>query len=165
MTRKEIIDGLKFTMDFILLNPITCESIAPDLLNRLDRITYDACKGAVELLEAQNGDVIKRQDTIEKMQEVDWYHQNKNGEMVHGANSAEHQAWYKAEDVYKVLEDMPPTQSEQSERQRGRWIEYIPEHGKCPFCGNQVDLLNGKANNFCGECGADMRGEQDGNQS
>lgn len=52
--------------------------------------------------------------------------------------------------------------SAQPERKRGRWIEYIPEHGKCPFCGNQVDLLNGKANNFCGECGADMRGEQDG---
>lgn len=45
----------------------------------------------------------------------------------------------------------------ESERPKGRWIEYIPEHGKCPFCGNQVDLLNGKANNFCGECGAYMR--------
>lgn len=45
-------------------------------------------------------------------------------------------------------------------RKKGRWLEYIPEHGKCPFCGNQVDLLGGKANNFCGECGADMRGEQ-----
>lgn len=53
-------------------------------------------------------DFISREDTIDKMQEVDWYHQNKNGEMVHGANSSEHQAWYKAEDVYKVLEDMPP---------------------------------------------------------
>lgn len=49
------------------------------------------------------------------------------------------------------------------ERQRGRWIEYIPEHGKCPFCGNQVDLLGGKANNFCGECGADMRQKEEGN--
>lgn len=44
------------------------------------------------------------------------------------------------------------------ERKKGKWIEYIPEHGKCPFCGNQVDLLGGKINNFCGECGADMRG-------
>jgi len=51
---------------------------------------------------------------------------------------------------------------EQPERPKGEWIEYIPEHGKCPFCGNQVDLLNGKTNNFCSECGADMRGEQDG---
>ncbi len=56
------------------------------------------------------GDFISREDTIDKMQEVDWYHQNKNGEMVHGANSAEHQAWYKAEDVYKVLKGMPSAQ-------------------------------------------------------
>lgn len=42
-------------------------------------------------------------------------------------------------------------------RKKGGWIEYIPMHGKCLFCGNQVDLLNGKENNFCSECGADMR--------
>ena len=47
----------------------------------------------------------------------------------------------------------------QPERKTGQWIEYIPEHGKCPFCGNLVDLMNGKENNYCGECGADMRGE------
>ena len=58
-------------------------------------------------------------------------------------------------DSAKLLE-MPLTQPE---RQRGAWIEYIPGYGKCPFCGNQVDLLVGKVNNFCGECGADMRGE------
>lgn len=51
--------------------------------------------------------------------------------------------------------------SKVAERESGAWIEYIPEHGECPFCGNHVDLLNGKANNFCGECGADMRGKQD----
>lgn len=69
-------------------------------------------------------------------------------------------------DVVKIMDiaksiviAIPP---EQPERKRGRWIEYIPEHGKCPFCGNQVDLLNGKENNFCGECGAYMRGEQNG---
>ena len=56
--------------------------------------------------------------------------------------------------VQEVINGLP---SAQPERKSGRWIEYIPEHGKCPFCGNQVDLLNGKANNFCGECGADMR--------
>ena len=71
-------------------------------------------------------DFISREDTIEKMEEVDWYHQNKNGEMVHGANSSEHQAWYKAEDVYKVLEDMPSARPEQ-------WIPCsetidIPDH-------------------------------------
>lgn len=63
-----------------------------------------------------------------------------------------------AETIQRCIEVLSNMSSAQPERQRGRWIEYIPEHGKCPFCGNQVDLLNGKANNFCSECGANMRG-------
>ena len=62
--------------------------------------------------------------------------------------------------AYETIQQLPPAHPE---RPKGKWIEFIPEHGECPFCGNQVDLLNGKANTFCGECGADMRGEQDGN--
>lgn len=69
-------------------------------------------------------DFISREDTIEKMEEVDWYHQNKNGEMVHGANPAEHQAWYKAEDVYKVLEDMPSAQPERKISNK-EWIDFL----------------------------------------
>lgn len=61
-------------------------------------------------------------------------------------------------DTFAELIDEQPTIEE---RKKGEWIEYIPEHGKCPFCGNQVDLLGGKANNFCGECGAEMRGEKE----
>lgn len=55
-------------------------------------------------------DTISRKATIDAMESVDWYHQNQNGEMVHGANSAEHQAWYKTSDVYKVLNEMPSAQ-------------------------------------------------------
>lgn len=54
MTRKEIIDGLKMTMGLIAFDPSTGEVIDPDNLNDLDRTTYDACKGAVELLETQD---------------------------------------------------------------------------------------------------------------
>lgn len=61
---------------------------------------------------------------------------------------------------YSALHDAISQISAQPERKKGEWIEYIPEHGKCPFCGNQVDLLGGKANNFCGECGADLRGAE-----
>ena len=59
--------------------------------------------------------------------------------------------------IWKNLMDLPYVQTE---RKTGQWIEYIPEHGKCPFCGNQVDLLGGKENNFCSECGAAMRGTE-----
>lgn len=58
------------------------------------------------------GDVISRQALLDAVDGVDWYHQNQHGEMVHGANSDEHQAWYKAEDIYHVLDTLPSAQPE-----------------------------------------------------
>ena len=52
-------------------------------------------------------DLIRRSDAIEAIEVVDWYHQNRNKDMVSGANSDEHQAWYKADDVYRALEAVP----------------------------------------------------------
>ena len=71
-------------------------------------------------------DLISRQAAIDAVDGVDWYHQNKNGEMVHGANDAEHQAWYKADDIYAAIERVPSAQ---------RWIpsyagENVPEVGE-----------------------------------
>lgn len=117
-------------------------------------------------------DFISREDTIEKMEEVDWYHQNKNGEMVHGANPAEHQAWYKVEDVYKVLEDMP---SAQPECEKGKWVQKRLNYDndvwvrwECSRCGylrkkGWKYILEAKKPEalFCEMCGADMRGEQE----
>lgn len=57
-------------------------------------------------------DVISRQAAIDAMEDVDWYHINKNGQLVHGANSKEDEPLYKAEDVYKVLNDVPSAQPE-----------------------------------------------------
>lgn len=51
-------------------------------------------------------------DAIEAIDKITWYHQNRNNEMVSGANSSEHQAWYKAEDVYRTLEKLPSAQPE-----------------------------------------------------
>ena len=55
-------------------------------------------------------DLISRAAVVDAIEGVDWYHINKNGEMVHGANDAEHQAWYKAEDIYKAVESVPSAQ-------------------------------------------------------
>ena len=60
-------------------------------------------------------DLIRRRDVIEAIDNIDWYHQNSNKDMVSGASN-EHEAWYKAEDIYRALESVPPAQSEQ------RWI-------------------------------------------
>lgn len=50
MTIKEIIDGLKFTVDMFLFNPSTGETYT-EPRNDMDKTTIDACKGAIELLE------------------------------------------------------------------------------------------------------------------
>jgi len=50
------------------------------------------------------GDLDALTDVIEH---VDWYHQNEEKDMVHGANSSEHQAWYKEQDIYRAIESAP----------------------------------------------------------
>ena len=53
MTIKEIIDGLKFTMEMFLYNPTDGSMKPVSTLNDMDRTTYDACEGAIKLLEQQ----------------------------------------------------------------------------------------------------------------
>jgi hypothetical protein len=70
-------------------------------------------------------DLIRRSDAIEAIEVVDWYHQNRNKDMVSGANSDEHQAWYKVDDVYKALEAVPS-----ADKPQGEWMpcsERLPE--------------------------------------
>lgn len=51
------------------------------------------------------------------------------------------------------LQALPPAQPE---RKKGKWI-YGNGNGECPFCGHERQ--HGR-DNFCGNCGADMRGEK-----
>ena len=51
MTRKEIINGLKMSMDLTLFDPSTGEVMEPWQLNEVNRTAYEAYKGAIELLE------------------------------------------------------------------------------------------------------------------
>lgn len=104
-------------------------------------------------------DLIKRSDAIEAIEIVDWYHQNKNKDMVSGANSNEHQAWYKADDVYKALEAVPA-----ADRPKGEWVatdvndEWYGLVYKCNICGSETI---GGCDNFCPNCGAQMKGVSD----
>lgn len=106
-------------------------------------------------------DLISREATIDAMENTDWYHQNQNGEMVHGANSDEDQAWYKAEDVYGVLERMSSVYPEQK---KGTWLPIIEtnEFGEpyqagvhCSRCGHATVYKT----NFCPNCGVIMKKE------
>lgn len=75
-------------------------------------------------------------------------------------------------DVRCVLSDLP---SAQPERKKGRWILHETMNDRyddmiCPFCrksytvdANRIDDIGFTAEdfNFCPNCGADMRGEED----
>lgn len=54
-----------------------------------------------------HGDLIDRDALTDAMERTDWYHQAKNKEMAHGANSNEHQAWYKEQDIYTTISNAP----------------------------------------------------------
>ena len=108
-------------------------------------------------------DLIRRSDAIEAIEVVDWYHQNRNKDMVSGANSDEHQAWYKADDVYKALEAVPS-----ADRPQGEWIEFDTKWGRsfyyCTNCmeTSEVPTAFGKPlYDFCPNCGARMKGADD----
>lgn len=50
-----------------------------------------------------NTDLIRRIE--EAIDNIDWYRQDINKDMVLGAAN-EHEAWYRAEDVYRALENL-----------------------------------------------------------
>ena len=93
-------------------------------------------------------DLIERQAAIDAVESTDWYHINSKGEMVSGANSAEHQPWYKAEDICKILEELPSAQPEVIRCKDCKWSDfYISAEGK-RYC-------------HCMETGASGRTEDD----
>lgn len=57
-----------------------------------------------------NTDLIRR-EIIEAIDNVDWYRQTADKEMVLGASNV-HEAWYRAEDINRVLENLLSEQSE-----------------------------------------------------
>ena len=108
----------------------------------------DAITTAVERRQTMS-DLIERETAIEAIENTDWYHQNRNKDMVSGANDDEHQAWYKADDIYKALESIPSARPK----------------GKCKFCKDGgfigARLIFGNDGNwhkirYCPNCGADM---------
>lgn len=69
MTKKEIISGLKFTVAMFLFDPTTGEAYE-EPRNDMDKITIDACKGAIELLEKEPcNDTISRQAVLEAIED------------------------------------------------------------------------------------------------
>lgn len=107
MTREEIIQGLRFTVDMFLLDPTTGETYT-EPRNNMDKTTIDACRGAIELLEQEPcDDCISRQAVLDLMQ------------MRMGGK-----------ELYKAVYDLPPVTPQPKS---DRWIpvsERLPEDGR-----------------------------------
>ena len=59
----------------------------------------------------------------------------------------------------KAIEKLP---SAQPERKKGKWTFLEPNGFKCSECNRYLNIACGDVKmNFCPNCGADMRGEQD----
>lgn len=56
MTKKECVEGLKGSMELFLFDPGTGDVLEPWQLNEDNRMTYEAMKKAVELLEDMDDD-------------------------------------------------------------------------------------------------------------
>lgn len=63
-------------------------------------------------------DTISRKAAIDAMENVDWYHISKDGQLVHGSNSVDYEPLYKAKDVYAVLNKIPSAQPKKRTEER-----------------------------------------------
>jgi len=98
MAREEIIGGLKFTVELFLLDPNTGETLT-EPRNDMDKITVDACRGAIALLEQEPiNDVL---DKIRAEIEQNAY------PIVHGVNNHE-----KGMTLYGILQIIDKYKSE-----------------------------------------------------
>lgn len=74
-------------------------------------------------------DLISRKAAVEAIEKTDWYHINKDGVLVRGANSAEDLPLFIAEDVFEALRVVAPAKQQ--------WIpvtERLPERGHLVLC-------------------------------
>ena len=97
----------------------------------------------------------------------------KNEDIARRAISIADYYLIKAENQAKHIQDLEARNSKQStiepERKTGRWIKldihaHLADH-KCTACSQECYVptcMGEPMYNFCPNCGADMRGEQDG---
>ena len=158
MTNEEAIMILKAMIDEMILV--------------FDRDRKKALNMAIEALKAQlsntseipNGsDLISRQDAITAIIGLPtWYY---DSDRHYGDPQPPMEALLDPEDVVSAIENLP---FEQPERKKGKWIEVDdPDNrisGRCSICDWEALLYETDVvgMDYCPNCGADMRGESDG---
>ena len=66
MTKEKIIQGLQFTIEMCLFDPMTGAKRPKEVLNDLDKTTVDSCEGAIKLLNQEPyNDCVSREKALE----------------------------------------------------------------------------------------------------
>ena len=112
---------------------------------------YKTVKLSTNLAEVGT-DCISRQAAIDALGELPTFTQDWS-----------YNTWMYTDDVYNAIKELPPIQPK-----RGKWIK-TARWGRvyyCDQCRNYLDFDGVNAGrgstNYCPNCGADMRGEQNG---
>ena len=147
MTKKEIIAGLKMTVDLFLFDPLTGEVLTKEHLNGESRITVEACEGAIAILEAALcGDCISRKAATDRFDLV------QSDDKCMGYD-----------DIMAFLSSLPPVEPE---RKTGHWIihsdDLFPAEStqECDNCHHHQPLSIDDS--FCPNCGIKMIGQKHG---
>lgn len=97
----------------------------------------------------------------ESIEQIDWYHLARNGEMVKGATAEN--GWYKEQDIYSAIEEAPTIEAKPVVH--GRWISKNPHGYEWIFVCSNCDYVDGypfnDRHNYCPNCGAKMDEKED----
>lgn len=95
----------------------------------------------------------------ENIEQIDWYHLARNGEMVKGATSEN--GWYKEQDIYNAIEEAPTIEAKPVVH--GRWEHNSdrPDSLICSVCKCGFDMWKHDPHNYCPNCGAKMDEKED----
>ena len=156
MDRNTIIDGLKMTMELCVFDPSTGEEIEPHLLNDISRATYDACKGALEILErlpANNSEIPNSSDTISRAKAIEALAEDMPSTYTPDGSHPADEGIFMAQEIYadciQTLKELPPAQSETAKRIIGKSKGGMTLWYQCDMCNEPVDVQD----NFCRGCG------------
>ena len=128
-----------------------------------------------------NNELISRDALNETIDKITWYHINSDGELVEGAHD-DGDALYKAEDIYKAIDNAPTVEYTFEEafqktvceqrlycpaRPQGEWKDESRDSLLCTCCNKRIykPFIGGFPTersqhyypNFCAFCGVDMR--------
>lgn len=166
MTNKEIIDGLKYTMDMCLFDANTGEYDSKESLNDMTRTTYDACEGAIKALEQQPcEDCISRESLRQKLQENYDFFVNAYG----GFGNLPQSDKPRVDEIDNCIAMVVDEPSVTPQRPKGKWMVYAKvefgdfkgtEKYKCSECGHEVGVFLSR---YCPNCGAEMGGADETN--